>query len=156
MNRAQMLQLLIGQARASGFEFRRWYMTSSGMPWTGADEAVRWLARGKRAHMLVFSHAFAQAFFRSGDRVTFVVPHQTFQTARADGESRTVERKSHMRRSSRKDVWKYHLSEMARTAEPLRYLRRYLLIEETMSDEPETPPSSEPDYDEELMVRDAD
>jgi hypothetical protein len=156
MNRDQLLQLLIGQARASGFEFKRWYMANSGMPWTGAEEAIRWLARGKRAHMLVFSHAFAQAFFRSGDRITFVVPHQTFQTARATGESRTVERKAHLRQSSRKDVWKYHLSEMARAAEPLRYLRRYLLTEETMSEQPQALSAPGADYDEELMVRDAD
>src|SRR3954467_15335027 len=81
MARAQLLQLLIGQARASGFEFKRWYHEHSGMPWTGADEAIRWLARGKRAHMLVFSHPFAQAFFRSGERITFIVPQQTFQSA---------------------------------------------------------------------------
>lgn len=156
MNRAELLQLLIGQARASGFEFRRWYAGHSGMPWTGADEAVRWLARGKRAHMLVFSHDFAQAFFRSGDRITFIVPHQTFQSARSSGEPRTVERKAHLRRSSRTDVWLYHLGEMARAPEPLRYLRRYLLTEETMTGPAASTVPAEADYDEELMVRDAD
>ncbi|AFL88387.1 hypothetical protein Terro_2479 [Terriglobus roseus DSM 18391] len=156
MTRAQLLQLLIGQARASGFEFKRWYHEHSGMPWTGADEAVRWLARGKRAHMLVFSHTFARAFFRSGERITFVVPQQTFQSARSTGEARTVQRKAHLRQSSRSDVWEYHLREMATAPEPLRYLRRYLLTEETMSDQPATLTSAEEDYDEELMVRDAD
>jgi hypothetical protein len=155
MTRTQLLQLLIGQARTSGFEFRRWYVGHTGMPWTGAEEAIRWLARGRRAHMLVFSHVFAQAFFRSGDRITFVVPHQTFQSARSSGEPRTIERKAHLRRSSRKDVWLYHVSEMARAAEPLRYLRRYLLTEETMSEEVALPVEIAVDYDEELMVRDA-
>ena len=156
MNRAQLLQLLIGQARTSGFEFRRWYVEHSGMPWTGAEEAVRWLARGKRAHMLVFSHGFARAFFRSGERITFVVPQQTFQTARpGGGEPRTVQRKAHLRRSSRTDVWQYHLREMATAPEPLRYLRRYLLIEETVNEQPAPVAKATDDYDEELMVRDA-
>ena len=156
MTRAQLLQLLIGQARTLGFEFKRWYVEHSGMPWTGADEAVRWLARGKRAHMLVFSHGFARAFFRSGERITFVVPQQTFQIARSGGgEPRTVQRKAHLRRSSRTDVWQYHLREMATAPEPLRYLRRYLLTEETMNEEASTPSETGSDYDEELMVRDA-
>ena len=153
MTRAQLLQLLIGQARASGFEFKRWYHEHSGMPWTGADEAVRWLARGKRAHMLVFSHPFAEAFFRSGERITFIVPQQTFQTARPTGEPRTVQRKAHLRQSSRSDVWQYHLREMTTAPEPLRYLRRYLLTEETMGEPPVPQTTVEDDYDEELMVR---
>jgi hypothetical protein len=182
MTRTELLQLLIGQARESGFEFRRWYVAHTNMPWTGADEAVRWLARGKRAHMLVFSHGFAEHFFRRGERITFVVPQQTFQSAKpGGGEARTVHRRAHLRRSSREDVWRFHLREMADATEPLRYLRRYLLTEESMLlDEEKDPPApvaaapkskskkaaaaaksqeaieEELNYDDELMVRDAD
>jgi hypothetical protein len=185
MTRTELLQLLIGQARESGFEFRRWYVAHTAMPWTGADEAVRWLARGKRAHMLVFSHGFARHFFRSGERITFVVPQQTFQSARpGGGEARTVQRRAHLRRSSRENVWRFHLREMADAAEPLRYLRRYLLTEESMmaddnSEEEDPIPAATPsnrnpkksarstsqepteeeeamNYDDEHMVRDGD
>jgi hypothetical protein len=156
MTRAELLQVLIGQARSSGFEFRQWYVGHSGMPWTGAEAALQWLAAGKRANILVFSHAFAQAFFRSGERLTFVVPQQTYQVMRAAGDIRTVQRKAHLRRSSRKDVWMYHLGEMARASEPLRYLRRYLLTEEIMSGESAGQSVNEADYDDELMVRDSE
>ena len=40
-----------------------------------------------------------------------------------------------MRRSARKDAWKYHLREMALAEEPLRYLRKYLNVEEDLTEE---------------------
>jgi hypothetical protein len=40
-----------------------------------------------------------------------------------------------MRRSARRDAWKYHLREMALAEEPLRYLRKYLNVEEDLTEE---------------------
>ena len=39
-----------------------------------------------------------------------------------------------MRRSARPDAWRYHLREMALADEPLRYMRRYLHVEDEISD----------------------
>ena len=159
MTRTQLLQLLIGQARAHGFEFRKWFTAYTGIPWTGADHAVEWLERGQRAHILLFSHPFARAFWRSGERLTFVVPHQTFQRVAPGGNTVTVERRAHIRRSSRTDVWQFHLREMAAAAEPMRYIRRYLIIEETMEEADaaakEITAEDEVNYDDESLIRDA-
>jgi hypothetical protein len=160
MNRMQLLQLVIGQARAQGFEFRRWFVGHTGIPWSGASHAVEWLARGQRANLLLFSHDFARSFWRSGERLTFIVPHQTYERVATGGGTVTVQRKAHLRRSSRSDVWEYHLKEMAATTEPLRYIRRYLLVEETLEEAEAAARETqqledEENYDNEHLVRDA-
>lgn len=132
MTRTRLLRLLIQQARADGFEFRKWFTPNCGIPWSGADDAVEWLGRAERANLLLFSHVFARHFWRSGQRVTFMVPAQAFQRVAPDGSVKTVERKAHLRRSSREDVWEFHLREMAATAQPLRYIRRYLIVDEVI------------------------
>ena len=90
------------------------------------------LASGKRYYALLFSHDFAQTFWKAGDKITFQVPKQTFQRTRPDGSIGTVTRKAYTRRSSRQDVWKYHLKELALVDEPLRYMRRYLRVDEEL------------------------
>ncbi len=159
MNRRELLQLLVGQARENGFAFRKWFAANAAIPWSGADHALDWLARGQRAHLLLFSHEFARHFFRSGERITFVVPQQTFQQVTRTGDTRTVERRAHIRKSSRKDVWQFHLKEMAASEEPMRYIRRYLLVEETMAEAAAAAVvlagDEEENYDDELLVRDA-
>ena len=160
MTRYELLHLLIGQARQHGFDFRRWFAESTGAAWTSYGSALDWLVIGKRAHMLLFSHGFARHFFQSGERITYVVAPQTFERVTPGGQSRTVNRRAHLRHSSREDVWVFHLREMAATAEPLRYIRRFLVTEETMKalaggnvpaeeDEADT----EPNYDNENLVR---
>ena len=57
----------------------------------------------------------------------------------SDGSTTTVNRKPFMRRSSRREAWRYHLREMALADEPLRYIRKYLSVEEDLDDSP-TPP----------------
>jgi hypothetical protein len=155
MTRTELLQLLIGQARTHGFEFRKWFAANVAIPWSGTAHAVEWLARGQRSNMLLFSHGFAQHFWRSGERLTFVLPQQRFERVTSTG-TRTVERRSHLRRSSREDVWRFHLCEMAASPEPLRYIRRYLLIEEVVDEAMFADgEEEESDYDNESLVRDA-
>ena len=158
MTRVQLLQLLVQQARESGFMFRRWFTTTTAVTWTGSADAIAWLSRGERASLLVFSQGFARCFWRSGERVTFLVPPQTYQRVTPQGGTRTVQRKAHMRRSSREDVWRFHLREMAASTEPLRYIRRFLVVQEVVNDAHEDSRSllHEDDgntYDDELMVR---
>jgi hypothetical protein len=126
MTRIELLQLLLGQARTNGFEFRRWYTSRLGLPWVDADEATRMLAGERRYYALLFSHEFAQKFWKAGEKITFLVPTQTFQRSKPDGSIGTVTRKGYTRRSGREDAWKYHLRELAVVDEPLRYMRRYL------------------------------
>ena len=40
MTRFELLQLLVGQARSNGFEFRRWYVGKLGLPWQNARHAL--------------------------------------------------------------------------------------------------------------------
>ena len=56
-----------------------------------------------------------------------------------DGSTATISRKPFMRRSARKDVWRYHLRQMALAEEPLRYIRRYLRVEEELDMDAEMP-----------------
>ncbi len=160
MTRVQLLQLLVQQARESGFTFRKWFITSTAVAWTGPGDAIAWLSEGDRASLLLFSHGFARHFWRSGERVTFLVPPQTFQRVTAEGGTRTIQRKAHMRRSSREDVWRFHLREMAAATEPLRYIRRFLTVQEVVEDKPasDTPKgkSATDNYDDELLVREGD
>ena len=158
MTRREILHLLIGQARQQGFEFRRWFIENTALEWTTYGDALDWLSLGKRAHMLLFSHGFARHFFQSGDKLTYLVPPQTFERVSASGGSLTVKRKAHLRRSSRQDVWTFHVREMAATAEPLRYIRRFLITEETLREVAGTTPkraaADDDNYDDENLVRD--
>ena len=85
MTRFELLQLLIGQAKTNGFEFRRWYTGRLGLPWTDSRAAVENLAAERRYYALLFSHEFAQNFWKGGAKMTFLVPTNTFQRTRPDG-----------------------------------------------------------------------
>jgi hypothetical protein len=135
MTRLELLKIVIGQARANGFEFRRWYTTRLALPWTSADDAIATLEQQRRYYALLFSHDFAQAFWKPGADITFQIPAQTFPRRMPDGSIQMVTRKSFIRRSARKDAWRYHLREMAIAEEPLRYIRRYLNVEEDLVEE---------------------
>jgi hypothetical protein len=67
--------------------------------------------------------------------MTFQVPTQTFQRRMADGSIGTVHRKAYTRRNTREDAWRYHLREMAVSEDPLRYMRRFLRVEDELEEE---------------------
>ena len=145
MTRFELLQLLVAQARANGFEFRRWYVGKLGLPWTNARTAIETLAEQRRYYALLFSHEFAVNFWKAGEPMTFLVPMQSFQRKMADGSIGTVKRKGYTRRSARNDAWRYHLRLLAMSDEPLRYMRRYLRVEEELADEVEPAASAAQD-----------
>lgn len=132
MTRLELLQLVVGRARANGFEFRRWYTTRLGLPWISSEAALALLDAQRRYYALIFSHEFARTFWKPGAEITFDVPPQVFRRSMPDGSIRTVHRKPFVRRSSRPNAWRYHLRQMALAEEPLRYLRKYLHIEEDL------------------------
>ena len=132
MTRVELLQLLVGQARSNGFEFRKWYVSKLGLPWQSARHAVEMLAAERRYYALLFSHEFASSFWKPGEVMTFQVPTQTFNRRMRDGSIGVVNRKAFTRRSSRDDAWRYHLREMAVAEEPLRYMRKYLRVDEDL------------------------
>lgn len=136
MTRLELLKIVIGRARTNGFELRRWYTTRLALPWTSADDAIATLEQHRHYYALLFSHDFAQAFWKPGAEITFQVPAQSFQRSMPDGTVQTIARKSFTRRSARKDAWRYHLREMALAEEPLRYIRRYLNVDEVLDDDP--------------------
>jgi hypothetical protein len=134
MTRLELLQVLVGQARANGFPFKKWYVSRIGRPWVSSEEALETLSDERRYYALLFSHEFAQNFWKAGELITFQVPTQTFSRAMADGTVRLVTRKAYTRRSAREDVWRYHLREMAATDEPLKYIRRFVRIVEDLEE----------------------
>jgi hypothetical protein len=138
MTRLELLKVLVGQARSNGFPFKKWYVSRMGLPWINAEAALELLSTQRRYYALLFSHEFAQNFWRAGERMTFQVPTQTFSRAMPDGSVRVVTRKSYTRRSAREDVWRYHLREMAVAEEPLRYIRRFVRVAEDMEEEEES------------------
>lgn len=135
MTRFDLLRLLLGQARTNGFELKKWYTTRLGLPWQSSRHATEMLAAERRYYALLFSHEFAQSFWKAGEKMTFLVATQTFLRKKADGTIGTVTRKGYSRRTGRPDAWKYHLRELAAQEEPLRYMRRYLRIEDEMEED---------------------
>lgn len=135
MTRQELIRLLIGQARLNGFEFRKWYTGRLGRTWESTQAALDYLSEERRYYSLIFSHEFASMFWKAGEPIVFQVPKSTFTRVMADGTVGTVKRKAHTRRTTRDDVWQYHLKELAVADEPLRYLRRFLLIEDELETE---------------------
>jgi hypothetical protein len=135
MTRLELLTIVVGRARSNGFEFRRWYTGRLNLPWISAEASLKLLDQQRRYYALLFSHDFANAFWKAGEEITFSVPSQTFQRRMPDGSTGTVTRQSFTRRSARRDAWRYHLREMALSEEPLRYLRKYLNVEEDLTED---------------------
>jgi hypothetical protein len=136
MTRFELLHLLIAQARANGFEFRKWYVSRLGLRWQGSRQAVETLSFERRYYALLFSHEFASSFWKPGTQITFQVPAQSFTRRMADGSIATVTRKSFTRRSTRTDAWLYHLRELAASEDPLRTMRKYLRVEDDLEADP--------------------
>jgi hypothetical protein len=132
MTRKETLLVLIHQAHANGFEFRRWYQSNILPNWPGVEEAVEILSTEGRFHALIFSHDFARAFWKKGAQMNFVVPSITYSRMNGKGEVVTVNRKPFTRRTIKADVWKYHLREMATAEDPIRYLKRFLPTHEDL------------------------
>ena len=132
MTRLELLQLLVAQARANGFEFRKWYIGKLRLPWETTRQAIETLSNERRYYALLFSHEFASTFWKPGERITFQVATQTFTRRKKDGTIGVVTRKPYTRRSTRDDAWRYHLRELAVAEEPLRYMRKYLRVDEEL------------------------
>jgi hypothetical protein len=129
MTRTELLRIVVRQARVNGFQFRKWFQTAIDPSWTSFDDAVETLAQRRRYYSLLFAHEFARAFWKQGSQISFVVPAATYTRRDKDGQIVTVSRKPFTRRTLKADVWRYHLREMAAHDEPLRYIRRFLVIE---------------------------
>jgi hypothetical protein len=132
MTRFELLQMLVAQARANGFEFRKWYISKLRLPWETTRLAIETLSKERRYYALLFSHEFASSFWKAGERITFQVASQTFTRRKKDGTIGVVTRKPYTRRSTRDDAWRYHLRELAVADEPLRYMRKYLRADEEL------------------------
>jgi hypothetical protein len=136
MTQAELLRIIISQAKSNGFAFRQWFQKHIRPAWPGTTEALNLLCSEKRYYALLFSHEFARAFWNKGAQMTFVVPAASYTRRNAQGEIITVARKAFTRRTIKPDVWRYHLRQMATTEDPLRYIRRFLLIEEDLGRRP--------------------
>ena len=133
MTRKELIHLLILQARANGFEFRKWYQEKIDKEWTTIQGAADTLSRGHRYYALLFSHQFARHFWKAGRQMQFIVPTQEFKRINGRGEEITVVRKAYTRRTMRGNAWEYHLREMVSVEEPLRYIRRFLVTQEEVA-----------------------
>jgi hypothetical protein len=132
MTRKDILQILLLQAKANGFQFRRWYRKNLDAPWEDFDAAIATLTRAKRYYALLFSHDFASTFWKPGAQISFIVPTSTYTRKNKAGEVITVTRKAFTRRTLKVDSWRYHLREMAVTEEPLRYIQRFIIRKEDL------------------------
>lgn len=130
MTRKEVLALLVLHARNNGFLFRRWYKSRIQTPWADFETAIDTLAHDHRYYALLFSHDFAQCFWKQGSQITFVVPTVEYKRPSKGGKIITVRRKAFTRRTTKPDAWMYHLREMAAAEDPLRYIRRFLVTRE--------------------------
>jgi hypothetical protein len=135
MTRLDLLKILIGQARTNGFDFKYWYTGCLRIPWEGQMQALDIVPSQRRYYALLFHHDFAKSFWKPGEVITFQVPATSFDRQMPDGSIQTVQRKPFMRRTARPDAWRYHLREMALAEEPLRYMRRYVNVEDEFVDD---------------------
>ncbi|HUZ04537.1 MAG TPA: hypothetical protein VMU62_04195 [Acidobacteriaceae bacterium] len=136
MTRSDLLRALIRQAKENGFEFRKWYTNRLALPWTSFEDSVNTLANERRYYSLLFSHEFALSFWKPGSKMTFVVPTSSYTRVTKNGQVITVQRRGHTRRTAQVGVWRYHLRQMVVTEDPLRYIRRFLLLEEDIQGVP--------------------
>lgn len=126
MNRRELLRLLLNQAQFNGFEFRNWFQTHVQATWPGSEQALSLLSTESRYYALLFSHEFARCYWRSGARMSFVVPSITYPRINRQGEVVQVTRKPFTRRTIKPDVWRYHLRQMAAAEDPMTYLKRFM------------------------------
>ena len=126
MNRKEMLRPLLNQAQFNGFEFRRWFQRQVHPAWPGTEHALDLLGAEGRYYTLLFAHEFARCFWRSGAQMSFTVPSTTYTRVTTRGDVIHVTRKSFTRRMIKRDVWKYHLRQMAAADDPILYLARFL------------------------------
>jgi len=126
MDRKERLRLLLNQAQLNGFQFRSWFQANVQPEWPGSEWALERLAAEGRHFALLFSHEFAQSFWRSGAQMSFMVPGIVYPRVTAQGEIVQVTRKPFTRRTIKPEAWKYHLREMAAAADPIGYLLRFL------------------------------
>lgn len=139
MTRKEVLTLLVLHARNNGFLFRRWFKSRIHTPWQDFESAIDLLAQDHRYYALLFSHDFAQCFWKQGSQITFVVPTVEYTRPSKGGKIITVRRKAFTRRTTKPDAWIYHLREMAAADEPLRYIRRFLVTREEIEAWNKTP-----------------
>jgi len=126
MMRKEVLRMLLNQAQFNGFEFRHWFIANVQPIWPGAEQALTLLASEGRHFTLLFSHEFASCFWRSGAQISFSVPAMTYPRVNSQGEVVQVTRKPFTRRTVKPNVWKYHLSQMAASVDPVDYMARFL------------------------------
>jgi hypothetical protein len=128
MNRKEMLELVVNHAQFNGFEFRRWFQLHVKRRWPGTEQALELLASEGRYYTLLFSHDFARCFWRAGAQIRFVIPSVTYERVTTSGDVVVVTRKAFTRRSVKRDVWGYHLRQMAAAEDPIEYLLRFLPV----------------------------
>lgn len=132
MTRQETLKILIQQARANGFEFRKWFKAHVDPGWVSLDAAVEVLGQGLRYYALLFSHEFASRFWQSGSQMSFVVPTVRYTRRDKSGREVTITRKAFTRRTLKADAWRYHIREMAVADDPLVYIRRFVATREQL------------------------
>jgi hypothetical protein len=130
MTRQEVLRHIVLQARSNGFDFRAWYRAYVAPEWLGFDQAVDHLCQGRNCYSLLFSHEFAQAFWKAGLQMSFMVPAVSYPQRRKDGRIVTVHRRAFARRMLKADSWLYHLREMVEAPHPLKYIRRFVVLQE--------------------------
>ncbi len=130
MTLKELLRLVLNQAQFNGFEFRDWFQMHVQPSWPGVEEALSMVATEGRHYSLLFSHEFARSYWRSGARISFMVPSITYARVNRKGQVVQVTRKPFTRRTIKPDVWRYHLRQMAASDDPLNYLKRFLPTQE--------------------------
>jgi hypothetical protein len=130
MTRQEVVRHIVLQARSNGFDFRAWYRAYAAPEWLGFDEAVDHLCQGRNCYALLFSHEFAQAYWKAGLQMSFMVPAVSYPQRRKDGQIVTVHRRAFARRTLKADSWLYHLREMVEAPHPLKYIRRFVVLQE--------------------------
>jgi hypothetical protein len=146
MTRQEVVRHIVLQARANGFDFRAWYRAYAAPEWLGFDEAVDHLCQGRNCYALLFSHEFAKAYWKAGLQMSFMVPAVSYPQRRKDGQIVTVHRRAFARRTLKADSWLYHLREMVEAPHPLKYIRRFVVLQEDIlaAQQPRHDPAADP------------
>lgn len=146
MTRQEVIRHIVLQARSNGFDFRAWYRAYAAPEWLGFDEAIDFLCQGRNCYALLFSHEFARVFWKAGLQMSFMVPAVSYPQRRKDGQIVMVHRRAFARRMLKADSWLYHLREMVEAPHPLKYIRRFVVLQEDiMAARQARPTETQPD-----------
>ena len=145
MTRLELLTIVVGRARSKWLRVPP-VVHPAGSICLGSAPKLHSPSSSSSAVIMPFSFPTSSPTpsGKPANDITFSVPAQSYKRPMPDGTVKTITRKPFIRRSSRRDAWRYHLGRWPSQRNPLRYLRKYLNVEDELLAERSIPRRPKP------------